>query len=128
MHFNTKKCFSMRITHSRNPKLFNYTLDKDIVESTASHTYLGFQTILPGIDILTISLRLQIGLWRLSEGIYTPVPGVLKLMPTLLLSGLYWSIHLPFGIPTPFPYPIRLSKFNVGLLGLSVMTIPPIVA
>ncbi|KAJ8038699.1 hypothetical protein HOLleu_16195 [Holothuria leucospilota] len=41
MHFNTKKCFSMRITHSRNPKLFNYTLDKDILESTASHTYLG---------------------------------------------------------------------------------------
>ncbi|KAJ8019460.1 hypothetical protein HOLleu_41071 [Holothuria leucospilota] len=31
----------MRITHSRNPKLFNYSLDKDILESTASHTYLG---------------------------------------------------------------------------------------
>ncbi|KAJ8042793.1 RNA-directed DNA polymerase from mobile element jockey [Holothuria leucospilota] len=41
MHFNTKMCFSMRITHSRNPKLFHYTLDKDILESTASHTYLG---------------------------------------------------------------------------------------
>ncbi|KAJ8029679.1 hypothetical protein HOLleu_29131 [Holothuria leucospilota] len=41
MHFNTKKCFCMRITHSRNPKLFNYTLDKDILVSTAPHTYLG---------------------------------------------------------------------------------------
>ena len=41
MHFNTKKCFSMRITHSRNPKFFNYTLDNDVLESTDCHTYLG---------------------------------------------------------------------------------------
>ena len=37
----TKKCFLMRITHAKNPKLFDYVLGNDILESTDCHTYLG---------------------------------------------------------------------------------------
>jgi hypothetical protein len=41
MSFNTKKCFTMRITHVRNPKMFNYKLGSCILEETNSHAYLG---------------------------------------------------------------------------------------
>ena len=38
---NAKKCFTMRITHNRNPKIFNYKLGECILETTNSHPYLG---------------------------------------------------------------------------------------
>ena len=41
MKFNAKKCFTMRITHNRNPKIFNYKLGECILETTNSHPYLG---------------------------------------------------------------------------------------
>jgi hypothetical protein len=41
MRFNVKKCFIMRITHVRNPKIFQYTLGGIILEETKCHTYLG---------------------------------------------------------------------------------------
>ena len=41
LHFNTKKCFVMRITHARNPKVFNYTLGDHPLEVTNCHPYLG---------------------------------------------------------------------------------------
>ena len=41
MSFNVKKCFIMRITHVRNPKIFDYKLGECILEETNSHPYLG---------------------------------------------------------------------------------------
>ena len=41
MSFNVKKCFSMRLTHAKNPKLFNYKLGETILQDTKSHSYLG---------------------------------------------------------------------------------------
>ena len=41
MKFNAKKCFTMRITHNRNPKIFNYKLGECILETTNSHPYLS---------------------------------------------------------------------------------------
>ena len=41
MSFNVKKCFIMRITYVRNPKIFDYKLGECILEETNSHPYLG---------------------------------------------------------------------------------------
>lgn len=41
MHFNPKKCFVMKITHSRSPKLYEYTLGQHTLEETSCHAYLG---------------------------------------------------------------------------------------
>jgi hypothetical protein len=41
MHFNPDKCFVMRLTHKRAPKYFEYTLGNSILQTTASHPYLG---------------------------------------------------------------------------------------
>ena len=41
MHFNTQKCFDMRITHARHVKHYNYTLGDSTLQETDSHPYLG---------------------------------------------------------------------------------------
>ena len=41
MTFNVKKCFIMRITHTRNPKIFAYKLGNHLLQETTSHPYLG---------------------------------------------------------------------------------------
>ena len=41
MHFNTQKCFVMRITHARHVKHYNYTLGDSTLQETDSHPYLG---------------------------------------------------------------------------------------
>ena len=41
LHFNSEKCFVMRISHSRAPKLFDYRLGTDILVETHCHPYLG---------------------------------------------------------------------------------------
>ena len=41
MKFNTKKCFSMTITHKLTPATFTYDMGGVPLQSTDSHTYLG---------------------------------------------------------------------------------------
>ena len=41
MQFNIKKCFVMRITHIRKPKLYEYKLGSHTLEETSCHAYLG---------------------------------------------------------------------------------------
>ena len=41
MHFNTQKCFVIRITHARHIKHYNYTLGDSTLQETDSHPYLG---------------------------------------------------------------------------------------
>ena len=41
MHFNTQKCFVMRITHARHVKHYSYTLGDSTLQETDSHPYLG---------------------------------------------------------------------------------------
>lgn len=41
MSFNAKKCHTMRLTHSKKPKLYDYKLGDSILQETKSHSYLG---------------------------------------------------------------------------------------
>ena len=41
MSFNAKKCFTMRLTHAKKQKVFNYKLGESILQETKSHSYLG---------------------------------------------------------------------------------------
>ena len=41
MSFNPKKCHTMRLTHSKKPKLYDYKLGDSILQETKSHSYLG---------------------------------------------------------------------------------------
>ena len=41
LKFNPDKCFSMRLTHSRTPKIYSYELGGHILQYTNNHTYLG---------------------------------------------------------------------------------------
>ena len=41
MGFNAKKCFTMRLTHAKKHKIFNYKLSDSILQETKSHSYLG---------------------------------------------------------------------------------------
>ena len=41
MHFNTQKCFVMRITQARHIKHYNYMLGDSTLQETDSHPYLG---------------------------------------------------------------------------------------
>ena len=41
MHFNSDKCFVMRLTNARNVKQFKYTLGNTTLQETYSHSYLG---------------------------------------------------------------------------------------
>ncbi|KAJ8046433.1 hypothetical protein HOLleu_05102 [Holothuria leucospilota] len=63
MHFNAKKCFAMRITHSRNPKLFDYSLVKKSWSLLTAIPILELTSLtpFPGTSTLIVSLRLLIG-------------------------------------------------------------------
>ena len=41
MGFNVKKCFTVRLTHAKKHKIFNYKLGDSILQETKSHSYLG---------------------------------------------------------------------------------------
>ena len=41
MQFNTKKCFVLKISHSRNQSNHQYKLGQSILQETDSHSYLG---------------------------------------------------------------------------------------
>ena len=41
MSFNIKKCYTMRLTHAKSTKMYNYQLGDTILQETKSHPYLG---------------------------------------------------------------------------------------
>ena len=41
LYFNPKKCFVMRVTHARSPKVFDYKLGGHLLGVTNCHSYLG---------------------------------------------------------------------------------------
>ncbi|XP_072048856.1 uncharacterized protein [Amphiura filiformis] len=43
MSFNSSKCFSMRVTHKRNPVTKNYKMGHHILEEVKHHPYLGVE-------------------------------------------------------------------------------------
>ena len=69
LHFNTKKCFVMRLTHTRNPKMFNYKLGEHTLEETNCHPYLGVDisnnlSWHTHINRITASVNKQLGFIR----------------------------------------------------------------
>lgn len=76
----------MRITHSRSPKLFDYTLGDDILASTDCHSYLGVDisntlTWNAHINHITSSANRSLGFIK---EILIPVLRVSRLMLILL--------------------------------------------
>ena len=43
MTFNTDKCFTLKVTHSKTPKQHKYRLSNSTLQETSSHTYLGVE-------------------------------------------------------------------------------------
>ena len=41
MHFNADKCNNMRVSRTRDPKLFNYSLTGQVLEEVMDAKYLG---------------------------------------------------------------------------------------
>ena len=41
MHFNAAKCTIMRVSRTRDPKLFNYSLTEQVLEEVMAAKYLG---------------------------------------------------------------------------------------
>ena len=41
MEFNAKKCYVLRVSHSKSIQHFSYTLNNTVLQETAAHTYLG---------------------------------------------------------------------------------------
>ena len=102
MHFNAKKCFVMRLTHSRNPKICNYKLGQTTLETTSSYPYLGVDitnslTWNQHINRITASANRSLGF--LKRNLYScnkPIKETAYLSlvrPLLEYSSAVWNPH-----------------------------------
>ena len=104
MHFNTQKCFVLRITHARHVRHFNYTLGDSTLQETDSHPYLGVcitkdLTWNKHIHQITASANRTLAFVR--RNLHSCPKNIKTTAYTTLVRPLLEYIHHPYGTPTP---------------------------